>query len=118
MASYIITEEQEITRNEGDSNDVELSIASDVINLDLYPNCKFQVRYESDVERTMALVISKATGGNGVVISGQSVTVTIDPSDTTGKAGSGYRWEIQFDDGTDIYTIMRGPFILDREIIV
>jgi len=114
--SYIITEETDITRNEGDSNVVVITVSSDILDLSTYSTCKFQVRNEEDVDRTQTPVISKDTS-DGIVISGQTATVTIDPADTKNKYGSDYRWEVQFSDGTDIATLMRGAFIIDKEII-
>jgi len=117
MGNSYLADETDITRQEGDTGSIVFTISSDLLDLTVYSTVKFQVRREEDVERTMALVIDKSTG-SGITISSQTVTVSLDASDTSEKSGSGYRWEIQFSGNSEIITAGKGKFIIEPELIL
>lgn len=114
--SYVITEEQDITREEGATGSITITVASDVIDLDTYSTVKFQVRMEDDIDRTRTPVISK-TSDSGITRSGQTVTIALSASDTLDLYGSDYRWEIQFEGNSEVIPLMRGSFIINKKII-
>ena len=50
--------------------------------------------------------------GNGEYI------VRVDPSDTTNQAIGQYNYDLQIGVGDDIFTVMKGPFVIERDITV
>ena len=114
--SYTISEEYDITREEGATGSIVFSIASDVLDLGVYSTVRFQVRNEEDIDRTLTPTISKTTD-SGITVSGQTVTVALAVSDTADKYGSDYRWEIQFEGNDEVIPLMRGDFKIIKKVI-
>lgn len=110
MATYLIGSETTITRQEGDSADIVM-VVPDTLDMDSYPNVKLQVKTTKGV-----LLIDKATG-SGISVTGQTITVTLNPVDTKNRSGR-HKWECEINDGTNYITIARGPFEIEAELIL
>jgi hypothetical protein len=105
MASYLIKKEIDITRQEGDTFDVRF-IIPEILTLTAFSVVKFNVytgNGKSVFERTM-------------IATGQTVETIFAPAETKGKAGR-YRWELQVDTQGSIYTIGKGNFTINPELI-
>jgi len=131
MASYLISKEIKITRQEGDNGDI-VFIIPDTLSL-LFASAIFQVR-----DRFNQTIISKTTADGSMVISypeetiindegdeeiiiKQQITVYLLPTDTKGHKGCIGKWELQLTDNTvgsyGIVTTGRGSFEIIGEII-
>ena len=108
MASYIISKEINITRQEGDTADVVFNVPS-ILDMSPFTEVKFQVKSGS------ATIISKSLSGSSISVSGQVITIALAASDTKGKASG--RWELEVSADSDIKTIGRGDFNIIPELI-
>lgn len=104
MATYLISSEKTITRQEGDDADIVMTIPD-------------------EFSMTGATVIFQVEDSKGNVIftkeptpALQVITITIDAADTKGKYGN-RRWELQVTKAGKITTLGRGDFIIVKEMI-
>jgi 2-keto-4-pentenoate hydratase/2-oxohepta-3-ene-1,7-dioic acid hydratase in catechol pathway len=105
MATYLIANEIDITRQEGDTADIVFTVPE-------------------TLSITGATAIFQVTDAKGNIIMtktptpvGQVITVPLAPTDTKGYYGSKL-WELQITKSGSIYTIGKGNFIIVKERIV
>jgi len=108
MQSYIITQEIEIVRQEGDTGSIIMTVPS-VLNPANY-TITFKVK-----ERKGAVIFEKADAAWTKV--GQQITCYLAAVDTKGYKGN-HEWELQFSSLTEVITVGRGCFKIIREVIV
>lgn len=107
---FVVKKEFEIVRQEGDDASVQFTVPAEIPLTTA--TCKFQVK-----DQNGKLLITK-TASNGIVIDGQSITVTLLPADTTWHSGM-HRWELEVTD-EDSYgtkTIGKGVFKILSQLI-
>lgn len=105
MATYLIANEIDITRQEGDTADIVFTVP---VSMSL----------------SGATVIFQVLDNKGNVLiektptpAGQNITVLLEPTDTKGHYGN-KRWELEITKTGNIYTIGKGDFIIVKEQIV
>jgi hypothetical protein len=108
MQSYIITQEIEIIRQEGDTGSIIMTVPSVLDPADY--TIDFQVR-----ERKGRLIFEKVDAD--WTKAAQQITCYLDSDDTTGFRGE-HRWELQFSSLTEVITVGRGCFSIIGEVIV
>lgn len=111
MPTYIVAQELEIVRQEGDTCDVKFTVP-ETLSIDGY-RVNFMVR-SVDGE----IIIDKSTDGDrGIDVENQDITVSIDPEDTGQRSGT-HRWELEISGGVyGTITIGRGDFVIMESII-
>lgn len=104
MATYLISSEKTITRQEGDDADIVMTIPA-------------------AFSMTGATVIFQVEDAKGNIIFTktptpvlQVITITIDAANTKGYSGN-RRWELQVTKGGKITTLGRGDFVIVKEMI-
>lgn len=113
MATYLIKEDIEIVRQEGDTADIEFTVP-EALDMTLYPVVKFQTKktYGS------AIILDKSVG-SGLAVVGQAITVTLDSADTKGVNRGSFKWELEISNtDPEIITIGRGGFTVEKELIL
>jgi len=107
MATYLIANEITITRQEGDTADIEFELDEvlDISTLNPY----FSVQTYKGIE-----ILTKEPADFLKI--GQELTCFITEEDTKGKAGN-YRWELELVNGSTVITVGRGDFIIVKELI-
>ena len=104
MATYLKGKSDPITRQEGDTADIEVSIP-DILNC-------IEATLQFKVVRYGVTIISKT-----ISMTSQTATIPLNPLDTKGYAGvHEYEIEITTVDGK-IVTVARNKFIIDSELI-
>jgi len=113
MATYLIKEDIDITRQEGDTADIEFTVPA-MLDLVSYPIVKFQTK-----KKYGGTIILDKTVGSGLAVAGQVVTVTLDSVDTKGVNRGTFKWELEISNTTpEIITIGRGTFDVVKELIL
>ena len=107
MQSYIITAEIEITRQEGDTGSIVMTVPA-VLNPANY-TITFTVK-----ERKGTTIFTK--GNTDWIRASQQITCYLAAVDTKGYAGN-HEWELQFTSLTEVITVGRGSFKIIREVI-
>jgi len=104
MATYLISAEKTITRQEGDDADIVMIIPAEFDMTDA--TVMFQVFSGgvAFIEKTPTPVL-------------QVITVTLDAVDTKGYKGT-KRWELQVTKAGKITTLGKGDFVIVKELIV
>jgi len=104
MASYLITQEITITRQEGDTADIEFTVPDvlDITNATVI----FQIRNAKNTILYNAAPVPVA----------QDITVPLLPATTKGYSGR-HRWELQVNISGAIITIGKGDFVILPEQI-
>ena len=107
---FVIKKEFEIVRQEGDDASIEFTVPAEISLTNA--TCKFQVK-----DQTGKLLISK-TSTSGIIKDGQSITVVLEPIDTTWHSGL-HRWELEItdEDSYGIKTIGKGVFKILSQLI-
>lgn len=110
MPHYIPKGTYQIQLQEGDAADVRF-VVPDEISMTAR-SAKMQIRKDAQSK----LIKELATGGSGIVKSGQTLICSFVPEDFKGKAGT-YMWELEvFTVSTDVITIGRGTVVINPEI--
>lgn len=107
MATYLISREITITRQEGDAADVVVTVPATLSMTG--KTARFQVRDSGN-----RVIINKE---DEIAIVGQGITILLDPEDTARHSGR-HRWELEVRDANGPITIGRGDFIIVKQLIV
>ena len=107
---FVIKKEFEIVRQEGDDAIIEFTVPAEISLTNA--TCKFQVK-----DQNGKLLISK-TSTSGIIKDGQSITVVLEPIDTTWHNGL-HKWELEItdEDSYGIKTIGKGVFKIISKLI-
>jgi hypothetical protein len=108
MQSYIITQEIEIVRQEGDTGSIVMTVPA-VLNPANY-TITFKV-----MTRGGSLIFSKTD--TDWIRAGQQITTYLKATDTKTYKGQ-HKWELQFTSSTEVITVGRGCFSIIKEIIL
>jgi len=109
MSTYLISEEVNITRQEGDTADIVITVPS-TITLSDFTEIKMQVKNGNN------LMMGKTLSGETITVNGQTITIPLLTTDTKNKSGL-HRWELELSSTTQTITIARGNFTIIKEII-
>lgn len=107
MATYLISREITITRQEGDTADIVVTVPSTLSMTG--KTARFQVRDSGN-----RVIINKE---DEIAIVGQGITILLAANDTARHAGK-HRWELEVSDANGPITIGRGDFIIVKQLIV
>ena len=107
MATYLITREITITRQEGNPSDV-------IINVPESLSLSGKTAHFRVVDSAGKIIIDKE---DEIVIDGQTLTVLLVASDTARKSGK-FRWQLDVSDANGPITIGKGDFVINKSIIV
>jgi len=113
MATYLISSEITITRQEGDTADIVFTgPGASVIDFTNYTEVTFAVKTNGQTA-----VFEKSISEGTISKNEQVITIPLLSADTKGKAGT-HRWEMQISNATpEIITIGKGRFVITSEII-
>ena len=100
MASYLIEQEETITRQEGDVADIEITVP------DLLPMTAKQVHFQV-FDPNGRRIIDKPVGSISIV--GQVITIPLYPLDTLNHSGKN-TWELKIYDQSGPVTCGKGMF--------
>jgi hypothetical protein len=109
MPTYLVERAIAITRQEGDLADIIFTIP-DVLSTTDY-DVRFLVKGNNG--RT---IVKKDTASDDIIVSEQTVTIPILPSDTKGKPGN-HKWELELYKSDGPITIGYGMFSITPELI-
>jgi hypothetical protein len=113
MATYLIKEDIDITRQEGDTADIVFDMPV-LLDMGSYPVVKFQTK-----KTYGGTIILNKTVGSGLAVVGQVITVTLDSVDTKGANRGTFKWELEISNDTpEIITVGRGTFTVVKELIL
>lgn len=107
MATYIAGSDITITRQEGDTADLQIFVPS-VIDIST-----FDIHFSVFTYAGTLLFKKELTDW---VKDGQLITANITEGDTVAAAGN-HRWELEISNPTNIYTIGRGNFVIKKQLI-
>ena len=107
MATYLISREISITRQEGDAADVVVTVPSTLSMTG--KTARFQVRDSGN-----RVIINKE---DEIAIVGQGITILLAPEDTARHAGK-HRWELEVSDANGPIKIGGGDFSNVKQICV
>jgi len=105
--SYIIKNEIEIRRQEGDTGNITI-IIPEQIDLD------GMVPILHVVDRKLNTIFKKEDSDWS--INDQTISCSLLPTDTRGKSGN-HKWELQLQSLNEVITVGRGNFLIIKEII-
>jgi hypothetical protein len=103
MNTYLIAREIAITRQEGNVANVVITVP------DLFPMEGRSAIFEVTDQTTRTLF--KKTESDGLTISGQIITVSLEEKDTDRRVGM-HHWKLRATGGEGIVDIGNGPFIV------
>ena len=113
MSKFLIAEEINLNCQEGDTFTETFTIPS-AINMDNFTTVKFQVKRRLD---DTEILIDKQTGGSGITVSSQDITISFTSDDTAGLPGR-YFWEMQIENATpQVIKICKGYFLIKNQLI-
>ncbi len=106
----ILADEITITRQEGDTSAIEIEVP-EIISL-AGRNIHFEVFKGREG------IFKKVNYGDRQdwTVTGQEIETRLDEADTKGHAGK-WRYELEVWDADYVYTILKGDFIIERELI-
>ena len=110
MTAYNVQAAQEdIIITEGDTPNMTYSITENGVAYDMTG-----MLIEIDVRKNNGTLIRtfSTTAASVVITVDQFTIVSVTPCDTAGR----YKYDVQVTDGTEILTIMKGNFIVQREV--
>lgn len=107
MATYLISREIAIVRQEGDAADIAVTVPAELSMTG--KTARFQVRDSGN-----RVIINK---DDEIAIVGQAITIVLAPDDTARHAGN-HRWELEVSDANGPITIGRGNFTIVKQLIV
>lgn len=111
MATYIISREIDLTRQEGDTADIVFVVPA-ALDMDLFTEVKFLA-----VKRGVD-TIDKSVSGGTITVSDQTITIPLLAADTKSKSGE-HKWELEVSNATpEIITIGKGTLTVTKELIV
>lgn len=102
--SYLITTEQDISREENDPAGITVTGIPAAIDMTVYTTVTFIVTSRSGKD-----IISKSVG-DGVTINGQGLDIQLTTADMTNQPKNGNKWKIRVSNGTVPITIGKGAF--------
>lgn len=113
MATYLVENEINLNRQEGDTCDIIFTDVPADINL-TGATAIFEVKFN----KTTTAIITKTTDDD-IVIAGQQITVNLLSTDTKGHSGR-WRWELQVTlaDTITVITLGKGCLNIIAELIV
>lgn len=106
MASYTITAEITIERQEGATNDLEITVS------ELFDMATFEPTFVV-MKKDKTVLFTKLPAD--FVIVGQDITAAVAIEDTAGYVGK-HRWQLEVNRGTERYIIGRGDFLIVDDI--
>lgn len=106
MATYLISREKTITRQEGDVADI-------VITVPALLSMTGKTAHFAVADNGGRNVINKE---KDISIDEQVISIVLKPEDTSRKAGK-YRWELEVKDANGPITIGKGDFIIVKQLI-
>lgn len=111
MATYIISKEIDLTRQEGDTADIVFVVPA-TLDMGLFTEVKFLA-----VKRGVD-TIDKSVSDGTITVDGQTITIPLLIADTKSKSGE-HKWELEVSNDTpEIITIGKGLLTVTKELIV
>jgi hypothetical protein len=108
MTTYLIKAQITITRQEGDTADIVITVPA-LLSMTGY-EAQFKV-YNTAGQA----VLSKASPAT-ITVDGQIITIPLLAADTKGKPGT-HKWELQIAKTGSVITIGKGQFVIVSELI-